>query len=129
MRTTADLLKRGWNLLLYPEGTRTRTGDLGAFKPGVGILARVSGRPVVPVHVAGGETILPCGAFVPRNGRAVVRYGTAMRFQDGESSVSFAERLRQRISAMTPTPAVVPDATPATPAGETAFTPIKQRSA
>lgn len=129
VRTASELLQRGWNLLLYPEGTRTRSGEMGQFKPGVGILARVSGRPVVPVHVAGGETILPCGAFLPRNGHAVVRFGSPLRFQDGESASSFTDRLRQRIGAMIPAPAVV-ETPAATPAGEASFAPItRQRSA
>ena len=104
VRTAAELTRAGWNLLLFPEGTRSRTGDMGSFKAGVGILARKTGRPVVPVHVGGGSSILPCGAFMPQPGHAVVRYGSALRFQSGETASSFAERLRQRVCALAASP-------------------------
>jgi 1-acyl-sn-glycerol-3-phosphate acyltransferase len=104
VRTAADLMRAGWSLLLYPEGTRSRTGDIGSFKAGVGILARKTGRPVVPIHVSGGRSILPCDAFMPQRGHAVVRFGPPLRFQSGETASSFAERLRQRVCALAAAP-------------------------
>jgi long-chain acyl-CoA synthetase len=97
LRTAVDLVRGGWNLLLYPEGTRSRTGELGEFKAGVGVLARVTQRPVVPVNVAGGTSILPCGATVPRSGHAHVRFGEPIRISRGESGHAFADRVRQRV--------------------------------
>jgi 1-acyl-sn-glycerol-3-phosphate acyltransferase len=97
LRTAVDLIRGGWNLLLYPEGTRSRTGALGPFKAGVGVLAKMTGRPVVPIHVAGGTSILPCGATIPRKGRAHVRYGDPMRLRLGEDTGDFAARVREHV--------------------------------
>lgn len=100
VRTSTQLIKSGWHLLLYPEGTRSRTGELGPFKPGVGVLARFTGRPVVPVHVDGGEVMLPYGRFMPGPGHVRVRYGEPMIFQKGDCPVEFSARVRDNVKAL-----------------------------
>jgi 1-acyl-sn-glycerol-3-phosphate acyltransferase len=97
VRTSVRLIRDGWNLLLYPEGTRSRDGQMSDFKPGVGILARFSGRPVIPVFVDGGESILPYGSFLPRGGFAVVRYGSPMWYAADDSPQSFTMRLQNEV--------------------------------
>jgi 1-acyl-sn-glycerol-3-phosphate acyltransferase len=59
-------VKEGGLLRIYPEGTRTRTGDLLAPKIGVGRIVYESGAPVLPMYHRGLERILPIGAGVPR---------------------------------------------------------------
>lgn len=100
LRTAARLMQRGWSLLLYPEGTRSRTGRIASFKPGVGVLAKFTRRPVVPVCVEGGRRILPCGAFLPQPGKVVVRYGRPMRFDATDTLESFAARLEEQVRAL-----------------------------
>jgi 1-acyl-sn-glycerol-3-phosphate acyltransferase len=97
VRTSVQLIRNGWSLLLYPEGTRSRNGDIAAFKAGVGLLARFSGRPVIPVHVEGGENILPYGAFLPRAARATVRYGSPLWYQPNETPVTFAAKVEEQV--------------------------------
>ncbi len=99
LRTAVELVRCGWSLLIYPEGTRSRSGRMAAFKPGVGLLAKFTRRPIVPVHVTGGQHILPCGAFLPRPGRVRVRYGPALWNERGESPADFVARLQARVHA------------------------------
>jgi 1-acyl-sn-glycerol-3-phosphate acyltransferase len=47
------LLRRKQTLLLFPEGTRSRTGEIARFRPGIGLLAVSSQAPVVPMLIAG----------------------------------------------------------------------------
>jgi 1-acyl-sn-glycerol-3-phosphate acyltransferase len=100
VRTSVQLIRNGWNLLLYPEGTRSRDGEMGSFKAGVGLLARFSQRPVIPVHVEGGDRLIPYGAFMPRSARVTVRYGSPMYYLSGDTPVSFAARLEEQVKLL-----------------------------
>lgn len=48
-----ELADRGWNLLVFPEGARTKDGKLAAFRGGIGLLATRLHLPVVPVRIDG----------------------------------------------------------------------------
>lgn len=97
LRTARQLIGNGWNLLLYPEGTRSRSGELAPFKAGVSLLARFTRRPLIPVHVGGGRDVLPCGAFLPRPGRITVRYGRPLRYGRNDTLEGFAARVREEV--------------------------------
>lgn len=100
IRTALQLVRNGWNLLLYPEGTRSRTGEMQEFKIGVGVLAKFSERPVVPIHVCGGDQVLPCAAFLPRPGDMHVQFGRAMRYSPSDTPHDFVHRLREQVQAL-----------------------------
>ncbi len=53
MKRCSWLLGKRQTIVLFPEGTRSRSGDLTPFKPGVGMLAITNHVPVVPVHLGG----------------------------------------------------------------------------
>ena len=55
MDTALALLERGQAVVIFPEGTRIRTGSLGSPKRGVGRIALQSGKPVVPIAVTNSE--------------------------------------------------------------------------
>jgi len=55
VQTALALLERGQAIVMFPEGTRIRTGSLARPKRGVGRLALQSGKPVLPVAVTGSE--------------------------------------------------------------------------
>jgi long-chain acyl-CoA synthetase len=62
----AIILKRGHNLVWFPEGGRSPTGELQEFKPGVGMLLQRLPRTVVPVSIQGSREALPPGGRLPR---------------------------------------------------------------
>ncbi len=62
----AEVLKRNKNLIIFPEGTRTKNGQLGQFKKTFAILSRELNIPVVPVSIQGAHEALPKGSIIPR---------------------------------------------------------------
>lgn len=79
----ARLLGQPCGLILFPEGTRSRTGQMARFKPGLGML--VAGRPVpvIPCLLRGTADAWPAGATLPRPGRVITAsIGKPLRFDD-----------------------------------------------
>lgn len=59
-----EVIKAGESVLIFPEGTRTRTGELGKFKRGSLFAALKSGAPIVPVAISGSFHIMPSGTWL-----------------------------------------------------------------
>jgi len=81
LKATLRLLGENRAILLFPEGTRGVEGRLGEGKPGAGMLAVMSGAPVVPVYVSGTGRALPPGRALPRPTRVSVRFGPPLIFK------------------------------------------------
>jgi 1-acyl-sn-glycerol-3-phosphate acyltransferase len=93
------LLAEGRALLIFPEGTRGVEGRLGEGKPGAGMLAVMSGVPVVPVYVSGSGRALPSGRAVPRPTKVRVTFGPALHFKLREDDAR-KERYREAAQEM-----------------------------
>ncbi|MCZ6632965.1 MAG: AMP-binding protein, partial [bacterium] len=66
LRSAAKVLAEGRPLLIHPEGTRTRTGQLGSFRRGAARLALETEAPLVPVCIVGAYAIFPIHRPLPR---------------------------------------------------------------
>ena len=73
----AAVLQRNLNLVWFPEGGRSPTGELQRFLPGIGVLLERFRVPVVPVFIHGTERMLPPGRALPRPARITVVLGPA----------------------------------------------------
>lgn len=74
LKEAIDLLKGGACLLVFPEGTRSRDGSLGAVRSGVAFLARRAGVPVVPALVEGTFRAWPRHRALPLPAKVEVFY-------------------------------------------------------
>jgi long-chain acyl-CoA synthetase len=75
LRAAAEALRRGYHLLIFPEGTRSRDGNLAPFYPTAGYLALHSGVDVLPAWISGTHEALPPGKALPRKAPLEIRFG------------------------------------------------------
>lgn len=108
LHSSSQLLKSGWNLVLFPEGSRSPDGRIQEFKPGVGHLASETGTPVVPVHIRGAYQIMPRGQKLPLPGPARVRIGKPMAAGLKEGSRDFTARVEKAVRTLAAEP-IQPD--------------------
>jgi 1-acyl-sn-glycerol-3-phosphate acyltransferase len=90
--------------ILFPEGTRSRTGEMGPFQAGIGMLVAGTGVPVVPCHIRGTFELMPPDRKWPRRGRIGLRMGEAMVFAGVDNCrqgwVAVARELEARVRAL-----------------------------
>jgi len=102
----AERLRSGLDFVVFPEGTRSRDGNLLPLKKGPFFLAQKGGVPVVPVLVRGTREVMPKGAKVIRAGAVRVEIGTPIDVgeMEGEAAV-VRDALRKRVRSALDTPA------------------------
>jgi 1-acyl-sn-glycerol-3-phosphate acyltransferase len=72
-------LSNGISVIVYPEGTRTISGELNSFKKGAFYLAAGANVPIIPMHVHGTRKVLPKGGWLLRPNPVHVRFGEPLR--------------------------------------------------
>lgn len=98
-------LKQGEAVVVFPEGTRTRDGELGEMKPGFCALARRARVPILPVAIDGAFTAWPRTHRLPRPGSIVVEFATVIlpheiaQQDDGQLVVTVTRRLQSALDA------------------------------
>ncbi len=105
LETCRQLLASPGNvLILFPEGTRTRTGELGEFKAGIGWLVAGKALPVVPCHLAGGFAAWPPGRWCPRPRKLSLRIGAPRSYPtfspDKESANIICAELQNAVAEL-----------------------------
>jgi 1-acyl-sn-glycerol-3-phosphate acyltransferase len=94
------------SVVIYPEGTRSRTGGLGEFKKGAFMLALHTGVDIVPVAILGTREIMPANGWRIRRGTIILRFGEPIRTRDYTASKrnQLVDDVRERIEAMLEAP-------------------------
>jgi len=85
LKACGNLLSQGKSLMIFPEGTRSRTGEMQAFKSGIGILMAGRREPVIPAYIHGAFNALPRGKMLPKRSPIRVVIGEPMYFDKYES--------------------------------------------
>jgi 1-acyl-sn-glycerol-3-phosphate acyltransferase len=85
----ANVIREGMSAVIFPEGTRSRTGEMLPFKKGPFVLAIASQVPIVPVYCAGTFDIMPKGTLWVRPKPVTIRVGepietTGLSYEDRE---------------------------------------------
>jgi long-chain acyl-CoA synthetase len=86
--------------MVFPEGTRSAEGELGRFRPGIGLLAKQCGAAVLPVAIRGlGELKMRKQGWF-RSGMIEVRVGTPVRFKTTESEAVITAKLHEAVERL-----------------------------
>jgi 1-acyl-sn-glycerol-3-phosphate acyltransferase len=106
--TVDRLIDQRWNVLLFPEGTRSRDGRLGKMRSGAAVLAQQHNVPIVPIYVKGTHDAMPPGRnwpkrlkgrFLSRRHRVEVHFGQPILPIEGEHRHHVMERVREFLEA------------------------------
>ncbi len=84
-------------VVLFPEGTRSPTGELGEFKKGAFMLALHTGVPIVPFGVAGSRRVMPKGRWRVRKAPIIVRFGRPIPTADLSTDEADRDALIARV--------------------------------
>jgi 1-acyl-sn-glycerol-3-phosphate acyltransferase len=85
--------------ILFPEGTRSRTGELGEFRPGLATLVLGSPVPVVPCWLEGAHAAWPPSRKWPRPGKLSLRIGEPLSFAGMKPGAASRDELTTRCRA------------------------------
>lgn len=90
LKLAVQTLQKGFNLLIFPEGTRSQTGQISEFKSSLGYLALRAKRGILPIHLSGTFDAMPKGSNFPKKKKVKAVIGPFLSY---ESLEKFVERL------------------------------------
>jgi 1-acyl-sn-glycerol-3-phosphate acyltransferase len=105
-KTTAHLdrvMREGWSLVMFAEGTRSRDGSVGRLRSGAAVLAAQHDLPLLPIHVSGTHQVMPVGRYwmqrqpgkpLPKRHPIEIRFGAPIQPQGVEHRAEAMERVR-----------------------------------
>jgi len=101
-RYAGESADRGYSVLVFPEGesTKSETGDMQPFHPGIGLLAENLNIPIVPVRMDGVWQMKREGRRLARIGEITMHIGTPLTFPPGVPVEMIAEELRKAVAAL-----------------------------
>lgn len=106
LKNIVSILKSGGNIVIFPEGTRSRTHSMSEGKKGIILIARLSGASIVPIGMTGTEKLLPInddgdmGSETWNDADVTVKIGKAFELskkEKDEERKSYEERLMNEI--------------------------------
>ena len=94
----AEVLRAGKNIVIFPEGRRTNTGDLGTFKKTFAILSQELQVPILPVCIRGAYDALPRERTFPSTAHIEIEYLPPVNHDAAQTPEELAEIVKQHIS-------------------------------
>lgn len=96
-----EIIKKGKNVIVFPEGTRQKDGKIGIFKKGSFMLSMKANIPIVPVSINGTDKVLPSGSKRFRPQQVIVSIGKPITPATKREEVpKFIEEVRNAVEQM-----------------------------
>jgi long-chain acyl-CoA synthetase len=95
-----EAMDRGYNVLVFPEGTRSTAGTLAHFRGGIGLLVKQSGAMVLPVAIRGLGELKTGSRGWFRSGKIEVHVGEPIRFAPEETEAAITVRLHAEVERL-----------------------------
>lgn len=94
-RFAGYLADKSYNILIFPEGRRTETGEMTEFRRGIGLLATRLNLPVVPIRIDGLFPLKMQKKHFAKPGTIQVRIGNLVKFESTDDPEEIAKRLQE----------------------------------
>ncbi len=98
LKTIIRKLKEGNRVLIFPEGERTLTGEIGSSAAGIGLVAVKAGVPIQPVRISGAFEALPRGSSRVRFSQITVTVGEPIILTDRDLAGRDAKEMYEQVS-------------------------------
>jgi 1-acyl-sn-glycerol-3-phosphate acyltransferase len=97
LKQILNRLEEGGAIILFPEGTRSRDGELNPARSGIGLTVIKSSAPVLPVRVFGTHEAFGPHQQIPRARRVMVKYGKPLLFAElrAEAAACSKQRVKE----------------------------------
>jgi long-chain acyl-CoA synthetase len=92
-----EAVDRGWSILIFPEGTETRDGQLQPFKAGIGLLVSELNVPVIPIMLRGLFELKQRRQFFVSPGRVSVTFGDPIEFSREANAAEITNQLEVKL--------------------------------
>jgi long-chain acyl-CoA synthetase len=95
-----NLVDRGWNVLVFPEGKTSEDGKMAAFRSGIGLLAKQLNLPVVPMFLDGLFDLKQARRIVAQPGHVRVTIGQPLRFSPEQDTDEITGEIERAVRAL-----------------------------
>jgi len=95
-----NLVDRGWNVLVFPEGKTTEDGKMTTFRSGIGLLAKQLNIPVVPMFLDGLFDLKQSQRIIARPGHVRVTIGRPLRFLPEQNPEEITREIERAVRAL-----------------------------
>ncbi|HKR97404.1 MAG TPA: lysophospholipid acyltransferase family protein, partial [Candidatus Angelobacter sp.] len=99
-RYAGDLADHGYNVVIFPEGRRTETGEMAPFRSGIGLLATQLNLPVIPMRIDGLFPFKIAKKHYAPPYAVQVRIGDPVRFEATDDPEEIAKQLQKIVQAL-----------------------------
>ncbi len=96
--------EKGDAILIFPEGTRSTSGNMGQFKKEAVLLSRKAKMPIIPAYIQGTRESMPKSRSIPRRTKITVIFGQPVRYWEqplsGLTDIEATQDLERRVQIL-----------------------------